>query len=173
MSSPPRVHVVCFGNPWHGDDGFGLHVFRRLRAWRAFTDLVSAFDAGVAGLAALPYFEGCAKAVIVNAVRSGGRVGTVHRLAAPDLAPAVATFSLHDVGVNDLVAALGATGRAAPEIVLIGAEAGEIRAFAGRLSAPVKAAVPAATHLVVRECLGSAPGGRSPRCRGSRSRCAA
>ena len=24
------VHVVCLGNPWHGDDGFGQHVFRRL-----------------------------------------------------------------------------------------------------------------------------------------------
>ena len=38
----PELHVrvaaacvVCFGNPWHGDDGFGLHVFRRLRDARA------------------------------------------------------------------------------------------------------------------------------------------
>ena len=29
--APAAVHVVCLGNPWHGDDGFGRHVFRRLR----------------------------------------------------------------------------------------------------------------------------------------------
>jgi hydrogenase maturation protease len=65
------VRVVCFGNPWHGDDGFGLHVLRRLPGE------VDAFDAGTAGLDALPYLESCAKAVLVDAVRTGAPVGTV------------------------------------------------------------------------------------------------
>ena len=61
------THVVCFGNAWHGDDGFGQHVLRRLPAG------IPAFDAGTAGLNALGYFEGCDKAVIVDAVRTGAR----------------------------------------------------------------------------------------------------
>ena len=24
------LHIVCFGNIWQGDDGFGMHVFQRL-----------------------------------------------------------------------------------------------------------------------------------------------
>ena len=143
------THVVCFGNPWHGDDGFGLHVFRRLMD--AIPVGVKLFDAGTAGLDALPYFEGCSKAVIVDAVRLGGPVGTVHRLMATDLAPAERKPTLHGLGVDDLLAALPLVLREPPEIVLIGAEIGAIRAFDDQLSAPVGSAVAVATRLVLEE----------------------
>lgn len=140
MTSGPRV--ICFGNAWRGDDGFGLHVYRRLPAG---TDAV---DAGTAGLNALPYFDGCAKAVLVDAVRTGAPPGTLHRLVPNDLQLPGGEFSLHDLGVASLLAAL----REPPEVVLIGAEAGELRTFTDRLSAPLKAAVPTAVQLVLREC---------------------
>jgi hydrogenase maturation protease len=145
----PVTHVVCFGNPWHGDDGFGLHVFRGLE--NAIPDRVKLFDAGTAGLDALPCFEGCAKAVIVDAVRLGGRVGTVYRLATTDLEPGEGMLTLHDVAVNDLLAALRIVMREPPEIVLIGAEIGEIRAFDDQLSAPLNSAVSVAIRLVLDE----------------------
>ena len=140
------TRVVCFGNPWHGDDGFGQHVFRRLPRG------VAAVDAGTAGLSALPHFEGCAKAVVVDAVRTGGRIGTVHRLAVSDLEPPGGELSLHELGVNALLLAL----REPPDVVLIGAEVGEIRTFTDRLSPRLEAAVPIAVRLVLREC-GPAP----------------
>jgi hydrogenase maturation protease len=140
------ARVICFGNPWHGDDGFGHHVFRRLPPG------VEAVDAGTAGLTALPHFENCVKAVLVDAVRTGGRIGTVHRLGPSDLEPTGAGFSLHDLGVADLLAAL----EDPPEVVLIGAEAGELRAFTNRLSPPLEAALPTAVRLVLREVPDSA-----------------
>ena len=135
------MNVICFGNPWHGDDGFGHHVFRRLEG------RVAAIDAGAAGLNALPYFEGCTKAVVVDAVRTGGRVGTVHRLVPSDLEPPGGEFSLHELGVSSLLAAL----REPPEVVVIGAEVGELRTFTDRLSPPLQAALPTAVDLVLRE----------------------
>jgi hydrogenase maturation protease len=135
------VHVVCFGNAWHGDDGFGQHVLRRLPPG------IRAFDAGTAGLNALGYFEGCEKAVIVDAVRTGAPVGTVHRLLPDDLEPSSDAFSLHELGVGAVVAAL----REPPDVVLVGAEVGEVHAFTDRLSAPVEAAVPQAVRLVLSE----------------------
>jgi hydrogenase maturation protease len=136
------VHVVCFGNALHGDDGFGQHVLRRLEQRG-----VTAFDAGTAGLNALPYFEGCAKAIVVDAVRTGARVGAVHRLGVGDLDAPGRGLSLHDLGVGSLLAAL----RRSPEVVVIGAEVGEIRTFTDGLSAPLEAAVPRAVELVLRE----------------------
>ena len=133
--------MICFGNAWHGDDGFGQHVLRRLPAG------VTAFDAGTAGLNALGYFEGCDKAVIVDAVRTGAPVGTVHRLLPRDLDPPSGEFSLHELGVGAVLAAL----REPPDVVLVGAEVGEVHAFTDRLSAPVEAAVPEAVRLVLRE----------------------
>ena len=140
------TRVVCFGNAWHGDDGFGLHVHRRLRERG-----VQAIDAGTAGLNALPHFEGCAKAVIVDALHTGGRVGAVHRLRACDLRPPGGEFSLHDFGVENLLAALCAQPQQPPEIVLIGAEVGYVSAFTDRLSEPLQAALPTAVDLVISE----------------------
>ena len=140
------TRVVCFGNPLHGDDGFGAHVCRRLRERG-----IPAIDAGTAGLNALAHFENCAKAVIVDALRTGGSPGTVHRLRACDLRPAGGEFSLHELGVNTLLAALSAQPHEAPEIVLIGAEVGHISPFTDCLSPALEAALPAAVDRVILE----------------------
>jgi hydrogenase maturation protease len=137
------TRVVCFGNPWHGDDAFGLHVLRRL------PPEVEAVDAGTAGLNALPHLEACAKAVLVDAVRTGAPVGTVHRLMPDDLAPPGRELSLHEIGLAGLLAALRGD---APDVVIVGAEVGEIRPFTDELSPPLLAAVPVAVRLVLREC---------------------
>jgi hydrogenase maturation protease len=146
------THVVCFGNAWHGDDGFGLHVFSRLPERDLTARSAVAFDAGTAGLNALGYFEGCAQAVIVDAVRAGGRAGAIHRLLPADLEPSGAQSSLHDLGVSGVLAALAAVAREPPEVVLIGAEVGDLHTFTDRLSAPLEAALPTAVRLVLREC---------------------
>ena len=86
--------VLCLGNRWHGDDGFGHHVFQRLHDRARLPPSVELVDAGVAGLNALGWLDGCAKAVLVDAVRVGAPVGTVHRLAARELAsPAASSAS--------------------------------------------------------------------------------
>jgi len=140
------ARVICFGNPWHGDDGFGHHVFLRLPPG------LEAVDAGTAGLNALGHFEDCARAVLVDAVRTGARVGTVHRLVPGDLEAPGGEFSLHDLGVTSLLAALDAQ----PDVVLIGAEVGELQPFTNRLSPALEAAVPTAVQLVLREVTNSA-----------------
>ena len=141
------THVVCFGNAWHGDDGFGLHVHRRLRR-EALPPGARIFDAGTAGLDALGYFDGCARTVIVDALGPGESPGAVHRLVASDLAPPGGEFSLHELGIASLLAALGPGG---PEIVVVGAEVGEVRPFTDRLSPALAAAVPEAVRLVLAE----------------------
>ena len=113
---------------------------------------MAAFDGGTAGLDALPYFEGCAKAVVVDAVRTGGRIGTVHRLVPSDLQPPGGELSLHELGVSGLLAALAVLPHDVPDVVLIGAEVSEIRTFNDRLSAPLEAALPTAVRLVLLEC---------------------
>lgn len=145
------VHVVCLGNPWHGDDGFGRHVFERLRERDDLPSYVELFDAGIAGLDVLRQLDGCAKAVIVDAVRIGAPVGTVHRLQASDLEPTGGELSLHELGLSGLLAALPAVTRDPPEIVVIGAQVAGVSAFTEALSPPLQDAVPAAVAMVLCE----------------------
>jgi hydrogenase maturation protease len=153
---PAAVHVVCLGNPWHGDDGFGRHVFRRLRRRDDLPPAVELFDAGIAGLDVLPHFDGCAKAVVVDAMRVGAPVGTLHRLVPSDLEPPGRELSLHELGLSSLLAALPAVSSHPPEVVVIGAQVGSVRAFTEALSAPLQNVLSAAVEMVVRECSPSA-----------------
>jgi len=148
------THVVCFGNIWQGDDGLGMHVYERLRRRRDLPAGVRLLEGGVAGLAAVPHFAGCAKAVVVDAVRCGAAVGRVVRLARGELAGPAAPASLHGLGVNELLALLPLhyPRRAAPEVVVIGAEIGAVRPFTSTLSPEVEAAVEEVIGAVRREC---------------------
>ena len=148
------IHVICFGNLWQGDDGFGIRVFERLCDRSDWPAYVKVFEAGTAGLAALGYFEGCRKAVIVDALKTGGAPGRVRRLALDEIEVPDEAYSLHQLGVNHLLAAMtgAVTGRDLPEVVVIGAEAGEIDPFTDRLSPALEAALEPAIDLIAREC---------------------
>jgi len=146
------VHVICFGNIWQGDDGFGIRVFNRLcerRDWPAHAKL---FDAGTAGLAALDYFESCRKVVIVDALKSGGAPGLVRRFAMDEIGSPDDEYSLHQLGVNHLLAAVTAFAGVAPDVVVIGAEIGKIDPFTNQLSPALEAAVETVVELVALEC---------------------
>jgi len=148
------IHVVCFGNLWQGDDGFGIRVFQRLSGLRDWPPYAKVFEAGTAGLAALGYFEACRKVVIVDALKTGASPGCVLRLTRDEIEAHDEAFSLHQLGVNHLLAAMtGALGGGdVPEVVVIGAEAGEIHPFTDRLSPALEAAIDPAVNLIVREC---------------------
>lgn len=154
MTNHARVHILCFGNAWHGDDGFGLHVLRQLGEQRCLPPHVRAFEAGTAGLNALPLFEGCSKAVLVDAVRTGANIGRLHRMSLEDCVPNPHQQAMHGAGLEHLLAALGAafTDGTVPELVLIGAEVGRIAPFTTTLSPPLAAAVARAVQLVMVEC---------------------
>jgi hydrogenase maturation protease len=147
-----RVHILCFGNFWHGDDGFGLHVLDRLREQCRLPSHVRAFEAGTAGLNALPLLEGCTKAVLVDAVKTGANIGRVHRVSLNHYVPNAGPHGMHGSGVESLLAALPAAfDSTTPELVLIGAEVGEIAPFTATLSPPVAEAMAKAIKLVMLE----------------------
>jgi hydrogenase maturation protease len=151
------LHVVCFGNLWQGDDDFGIHVFRRLCESRCLPPQVKAFDAGTAGLSGLDYFENCRKVVIVDAMKTGGQIGRVHRFRPGDADRPAQEFSLHGMGVEHLLTVLPVVfeGRAMPEVVVIGAEIGAIHPFTDTLTPPLQAALKRAIRLVQSECMSS------------------
>ena len=148
-------HIICLGNLWRGDDGFGIHVFRRLNEGCLLPGNVRVIDGGVAGLQALPCFEGCRKAIVVDALASAGKVGSVHRLEIEDLCDPEAEFSLHNLGVNHLLKALPIyLGEAAvPNIVVIGAEVSSNLRLTDRLTPILGASLNEAVERIINECM--------------------
>jgi hydrogenase maturation protease len=147
------VHVICFGSSFHGDDGFGAHVFRRLTEEGGLPPGTRLFEGGTSGLTALPFFNDCRKAVLVDAIRGGGTVGEVRRFLPEEICLPGPEFSIHEIGVAHLLVALpiALEGREPPEIVLIAAEAEAIRPFT-ELSPAMQATIERAVLLVRQEC---------------------
>jgi len=139
-------HILCFGNPLHGDDGFGPAVYRRL-AQLPLADSVRLFDAGTPGLAALALFRDCGEAIIVDALAPAGQPGRLVELAAAEIPPEP-TAAGHGHGVGYLLAALAVMPEPAPILRIVAAEAAAVEPFRPGLSAPIAAAVERAVALL-------------------------
>lgn len=142
------VHVLCFGNLLHGDDGFGVHVCRRLEE-RLTTQVARLFEVGLRSLDALPLFDGCRKAILVDALRDTERApGSLHVLRQEEI-PADATASGHACGVAWLMQALAATRSAPPEVIMVAAVVDRIEPFSNLLSPALASQVDLAADRVL------------------------
>lgn len=132
-------HIICFGNPLHGDDGFGPAVYQRLASF-PLPRGVRLFDCGTAGLGALAAFEACDEAVIVDALAPAGAPGRLSY-------PSPKTISLesavpgHGSGLGYLLRVLASQPEPAPKLRILAAEASIVAPFQPGLSEPVAKAV--------------------------------
>ncbi|AKB79636.1 Methanophenazine hydrogenase maturation protease [Methanosarcina horonobensis HB-1 = JCM 15518] len=112
-----------------GDDGIGIRIIEALKK----TDLeglegLDIADAGVCGLDLLNLLDGARKVIIVDAVLTGSRTGSVHRIEGKDLLEGTephTLVSVHDLTITDVLR-IGEQIQSLPEVVVIGIEIGEV-----------------------------------------------
>ncbi|MCD5409693.1 MAG: hydrogenase maturation protease [Methanocellales archaeon] len=148
-----KVVILCCGNILAADDGFGIHVLDELRK-RNLPKNVELIDGGTGGLDILNYIENADKVIIVDAVSSGGEVGTIHRFTRGDLPePDSVYFSLHDLGLIEAIRAGEATMPASmpDDIIIIGVEVERVEQFNIGLTPEVDKAMPKVVKMVLDE----------------------
>ncbi|HEY6016616.1 MAG TPA: hydrogenase maturation protease [Gaiellaceae bacterium] len=139
-----RALVVALGNELRGDDAVGLEVARRVRGVR-----VVATEAEPTRL--IDEFEGADPLVIVDAARSGGRPGTIHRidLAKEELPAVLFRGSTHHLSLADTIGLARALGRLPERAYVVAIEGARFDAGAP-LTPEVEAAIDAAVEEVER-----------------------
>ena len=100
--STKRAVVICLGNPLMRDDGVGIRVASELR--RTFDGGISVYAYRDPDLSLIANVEGAAAVVLVDALQSGKRPGTVSTY---EIGPAgdkvsVELPSLHGLGLPEL-----------------------------------------------------------------------
>lgn len=142
-----RIHIIGFGNPLHGDDGFGPAVCAALRqqSWPA---QVAIFDAGVRGIDALDCFVGCDRAIVVDALVGAMPLGQLHQLSATALLPEVSSLSLHGAGLGHLLSLLPLALDVLPELEILAASSEPPTPFRLSLSPASQGAVPLAVAWI-------------------------
>jgi hydrogenase maturation protease len=148
---PTRILVAGIGNIFLGDDGFGSEVIRNA-AISPGDSSVRVTDYGISGMhLAYDLLDEWDGLVLVDAVPSRGRPGTLHVFQAdhdgPESGLAALGLDGHSMDPAAVFASLRALGGRPPYTVVVGCEAGSVEEGIG-LTVPVAEAVPRAARAV-------------------------
>jgi len=148
--SSPRITVLGIGNLLLKDEGIGVHLVQKL-AGIVNNANVKIIDAGT-----YPDFlslveDSTDKLIIVDAVKTGDRPGTIYRFNFDDIdLDAVAPVSLHEIGVLDSLKTMALFNRQPKSTVVIGIEPKTID-IGLDLSPEVEETLPEIINLVLKE----------------------
>jgi hydrogenase maturation protease len=133
-----------------GDDAVGLVVARRLAG--ELDGDVRVIECEGEPVSLLAAWEGCTRALVVDATRSGAPSGVIRRIAAHDgpLPAALSGSSTHLLGIADAIELARALGRLPERTIVYGIE-GQTFAAGDDLSEAVSAAVERVVAAVHRE----------------------
>ena len=149
----PRVLVLGVGNLLWADEGFGVRCVEALGArWRLDGD-VSLVDGGTQGLALLGVIGESSHVLLFDALDFGHPPGTllVYR---DDEVPAAMgrdKMSLHQAGMNDVLACVELLGRSPRRLTLIGVQPVQLDDYGGSLTPIVRQRVEQAVAIALEE----------------------
>jgi hydrogenase maturation protease len=141
MADTP-ILILGLGNILFQDEGVGVRAVEQLRTSYRIPDTVEVVDGGTLGLDLLTYFTPGIRMLILDAVRSGQEPGQLIRLEGQAIPAALAQkMSMHQLGLQDLLAASALCGTMPAQVVLWGMEPARVD-WGVELSAPVAEALP-------------------------------
>jgi len=145
-----RTLIIGLGNEYRHDDAVGLVVARRLR--EAAPESVLVLEETGEGASLLESWRDADTVILIDAVRSGAKPGTVHRIdaQAQPIAKKFFRFSTHAFGLAEAVELARALGRLPPRLIVYGVEGRNFEAGVG-LSPEVQAAVEGVVEAVLAE----------------------
>lgn len=149
-SGRPRTLIIGLGNEYRRDDAVGLVVARRLR--EAAPEPVQVVEESGEGAGLIESWQGADTVILIDAVHSGAKPGTVHRIDAHarPIAKKFFRFSTHAFGVAEAVELARALGRLPPRLIVYGVEGKSFEAGVG-LSPEVEVAAREVVERVLVE----------------------
>ncbi len=147
------ILVLGLGNLLMSDDSIGVRIVQRLQHDFRVPEGVIIVDGGTLGLDLLPYIEEADELLIIDALEMRAEPGSHFRLEGDAVPRAFASkLSVHQMGLQDLLAVAELQGYAPQKLVVHGIQAGSIEMNLD-LSPPVAAAMDDLLDAVVNELL--------------------
>ena len=135
------ILILGIGNSLMNDDAVGVTAIQKLTERYHFPAGVTVVDGGTLGLDLLPMLERVKKLLIIDAIDMGAKPGDLFRLAGDEAPRAFASkLSVHQMGVQDLLAVAELQGHVPEELVVWGVQPGSIE-MEMRLTPAVAAAI--------------------------------
>ena len=123
VTQTPNITILGVGNILLTDEGFGVHVVKRLETEYRVSPAVPILDGGTLGMELLAYMEEVDRLILVDAIAGGGVPGTVYSFTHEEAVTRLgASVSVHEVGMQDILRIRLLQDRPIEEIRVIGAE---------------------------------------------------
>jgi hydrogenase maturation protease len=146
-----HVLIMGLGNPLLGDEGIGVRVVEELKGLE-LPEGVVVVEGGTTGLGLIGLMEGYERVIIVDAADMGHPPGRVVRFTPLEvqLKTAEAPLSLHQIGLEEVLALAEALEVAPAELVIIGIQPSLLEVGVG-LSPEVEGAIPQIIRIILDE----------------------
>jgi hydrogenase maturation protease len=146
-----HVLIMGLGNPLLGDEGIGVRVVEELKGLE-LPDGVVVVEGGTTGLGLIGLMEGYERVIVVDAADMGHPPGRVVRFTPLEvqLKTAEAPLSLHQIGLEEVLALAEALEVAPAELVIIGIQPSLLEVGVG-LSPEVEGAIPQIIRIILDE----------------------
>lgn len=116
-----KIVVLGVGNILMQDEGFGVRVVEEITRRCLFPEHVAVLDGGTLGMELLRFVAGADRLLILDAVNGGGQPGEIYQLANDEVkAYFKQKVSMHELGVQDVLAALELIEQPVKEVVVLG-----------------------------------------------------
>jgi hydrogenase maturation protease len=137
---PSHLAVIGIGNEFRQDDGVGILAARRLRTLLPAD--IAVYEESGEGARLMDCWSGYTDVIVIDAVNSGGRSGSIHRLdASRDEIPRnLFNYSTHTFSLAEAVETARVLDRLPARCLIFGIE-GEFFGFGAELSEPVAIAL--------------------------------
>ena len=135
--------IVGIGSEILCDDGVGIHVIRQLRL-QPIAASVNMIELGTAGLSILDTVKGFERLIVIDAIQTGAKPGTIHILTGDDIARATHLGPSHEADLPTVLALGRVLGSDVipSDVVVFAIEAEDISTFSEELTPAVAEAVP-------------------------------
>jgi hydrogenase maturation protease len=135
--------VLGIGNTLLTDDGVGIYVVREMKEKVNRPD-IDFVESPVAGFRLLDLMQSYDRAVIIDAIKTGGApVGTIHKFAISDLRDTVHMTSVHDLNLATVLGLAEEMAIKMPtDIQIYAIEAGDTFTFGESLTPELVAHIP-------------------------------
>jgi hydrogenase maturation protease len=145
-----RILILGLGNLLLSDEGVGIHVIQELQK-KSFPPNINLVDGGTGGFELIRFIRDMDKVVIIDAIKSDEKPGSVFRFTPEELD--VAEFhplSAHQGGLAELLTETKKLNPM-PDIVIYGIVAGKIDQYNMQLSAEVEKKIPSLISSISKE----------------------
>jgi hydrogenase maturation protease len=145
-----KTLFLGIGNSILSDDGVGIRVIEEIRTLVGEREGID-FDSGnVNSFRLIDMISGYQKVVIIDAIRQGGKIGTLYKISPEQLEKGSSGYSLHTIDIGSLISFKRKIGeRLAEEISIYGVEVKDTETFSENLTPAVEMQIPRIAREII------------------------